>query len=127
MAKGNKMKDQQIIDFLRERDAVFLDEITRFDGQVTPNLKILDSKGDRVELPDGVHITHVQRVLERRRALLDVGLTPMASRNLDSTNKKLGNQNLMNFEVSEIHSEFADLSSQCVRRTIAAPSKGNKK
>ena len=127
MAKGNKMKDQQIIDFLRERDAVFLDEITRFDGQVTPNLKILDSKGDRVELPDGVHITHVQRVLERRRALLDVGLTPMASRNLDSTNKKLDNQNLMNFEVSEIHSEFADLSSQCVRRTIAAPSKGNKK
>ena len=121
------MKDQQIIDFLRERDAVFLDEITRFDGQVTPNLKILDSKGDRVELPDGVHITHVQRVLERRRALLDVGLTPMASRNLDSTNKKLDNQNLMNFEVSEIHSEFADLSSQCVRRTIAAPSKGNKK
>ena len=117
------MKDQQIIDFLRERDAVFLDEITRFDGQVTPNLKILDSKGDRVELPDGVHITHVQRVLERRRALLDVGLTPMASRNLGSTNKKLDNQNLMNFEVSEIHSEFADLSSQCVRRKIAAPSK----
>ena len=73
------MKDQQIIDFLRERDAVFLDEITRFDGQVTP------------------------------------------------TNKKLDNQNLMNFEVSEIHSEFAGLSSQCVRRKIAAPSKGNKK
>jgi len=121
------MNERQIIDFLRERDAVFLDEITRFDGQVVPSLKVLDSKGESVELPEGIHINHVQQVLERRRALLEVGLTPMASRNLDSTNKKLGNQNLMNFEVSEIHSEFADLSSQCVRRTIAAPSKGNKK
>jgi len=112
------MKDQQIIDILRERDAVFLDEITHYDGQITPNLKILDSKGESVSLPDGVHINHVQRVLERRRALLEVGLTPMASRNLDSTDNKLAHPNLMNFEVSEIHSEIADLSSQCVRRKI---------
>ena len=112
------MKDQQIIDILRERDAVFLDEITHYNGQITPNLKILDSKGERVELPNGVHINHVQRVLERHGALVEVGLTPMAGKNLDSANKKLTNPNLMNFEVSEINSELADLSSKCVRRKI---------
>ena len=69
-------------------------------------------------MPEGVHINHVQRVLERRRALVEVGLTPMASRNLDSTDNKLAQPNLMNFEVSDIHSELADLSSQCVRRKI---------
>ena len=119
------MKDQQIIDILREHDAVFLDETTYFDGQIIPNLKILDSKGERVELPDGVHINHVRAVLERHGALTEVGLTPTARSNFDTTSEKLDNPKLMNFEVSEIHSELSDLSNSCVRRKISAVRHGN--
>ena len=119
------MKDQQIIDILREHDAVFLDEITYFDGQIIPNLKILDSKGESVELPDGVHINHVRAVLERHGALTEVGLTPAALSNFDTTSEKLDNPKLINFEVSEIHSELSDLSNNCVRRKISAVRCGN--
>lgn len=45
------MNERQIIDFLRERDAVFLDEITRFDGQVVLSEDLIASSRGRV-LPE---------------------------------------------------------------------------
>jgi len=112
------MKDQQIINYLQEHDAMFLDEVTHYTGQVRPNLTLRTSHGEPVDLPENTHINHVLTVLDRNNKLVEIGLTPIASDNLDCLSNKLDDPNLRNFEISQLCSELADLSAQCTRRKI---------
>ena len=47
------MKDLELLNYLRQNDAVCVDQATHYAGQVKPTLKILDSQGEPVCLPNG--------------------------------------------------------------------------
>ena len=112
------MKDSELLEYLRQQDAVFLDQVTHYAGQVRPTLKILNSRGESVCLPEGVHINHVVCVLNRYDLLVEKGLTPRAEQNSDVTHSMFDNPNLRNFEVSRLHEQLADVSNDCIRRAI---------
>jgi hypothetical protein len=112
------MKDQQVIEYLRTHDAVFLDEVTHYAGQVLPTLIIRNSHGESIKLPRNIHINHVAHILDRHDKLLEIGLTPTAECNLKKTTSKFDNLQIGNIEISELHSELADFSNQCIRSTI---------
>ena len=65
------MRDLELLNYLRQNDAVCVDQATHYAGQVKPTLKILDSQGEPVCLPNGVHINHAVCVLERHGKLLE--------------------------------------------------------
>ncbi len=112
------MKDPELLKYLRKNDAVCVDEITHCAGQVRPTLRVLDSSGKIVCLPDGIHINHVVCVLERHGLLVEKGLTPMAKKNSAKTNRMFDNPNLHIFDVSHLHEQLADVSNFCQRRQI---------
>ena len=112
------MKDLELLGHLRQNDAVCVDQATHYAGQVKPTLKILDSQGEPVCLPNGVHINHAVCVLERHGLLIEKGLTPEAKENSDKTNKMLDNPGLQNCEVTHLHGQLADISNHCRRRQI---------
>ena len=117
------MRDLELLRHLKKHGAVCVDEITHYAGQVRPTLKILDSRGKTVCLPDGIHINHVVCVLERHGLLVEKGLTPMAKKNSAKTNKMFSTPNLQNCEVTHLHGRLADVSNHCLRRQIQT--KGN--
>ena len=112
------MKDKQILNYLREHDALFLDEVTNYQGQVRPHLKLRTSHGKPIDPPKNTHINHVEMVLERNNKLVPSGLTPIAADNLNLLSNKLDDPKLSNFEISLLHAALADLSAQCTRRKI---------
>ncbi len=112
------MKDLELLGHLRQNDAVCVDQATHYAGQVKPTLKILDSQGEPVCLPNGVHINHAVCVLERHGLLIEKGLTPEAQENSDKTNRMFDNPSLQNFDVAHLHGQLADISNHCLRRQI---------
>jgi|TARA_B100001964_G_C14119073_1_gene547470 hypothetical protein len=112
------MNDLELLRHLKKHDAVCVDEVTHYAGQVMPTLRILDSSGKIVCLPSGIHINHVVCVLERHGLLIEKGLTPEAQENSDKTNKMFSAPNLQNFDVSHLHEQLADVSNFCQRRQI---------
>ena len=112
------MKDKQILNYLREHDALFLDEVTNYQGQVRPHLKLRTSHGEPIDPPKNTHINHVEMVLERNNKLVPSGLTPIAADNLNLLSNKLDDPKLSNFEISLLHAALADISAQCTRRKI---------
>ena len=112
------MKDLELLGHLRQNDAVCVDQATHYAGQVKPTLKILDSQGEPVCLPNGVHINHAVCVLERHGLLIEKGLTPEAKENSDKTNRMFYNPSLQNFDVAHLHGQLADISNHCLRRQI---------
>ena len=112
------MRDLELLNYLRQNDAVCVDESTQYAGQVRPTLKIRDSQGEPVCLPNGVHINHAVCVLERHGLLIEKGLTPEAQENSDKTNRMFDNPSLQNFDVAHLHGQLADISNHCLRRQI---------
>tara|TARA_R100001530_G_C4179996_1_gene119147 strand:- start:48 stop:455 length:408 start_codon:yes stop_codon:yes gene_type:complete len=120
------MRDLELLERLRQSDAACVDQITHCEGQVNPTLEILNSWGQPVCLPDGVHINHAVRVLERYDLLIEKELTPRAKRSSDETVRMLDNPNLRNFEVSILHGQLADVSNDCLRWKISTNRLGNR-
>ena len=112
------MNDLELLRHLKKHDAVCVDEVTHYAGQVMPTLRILDSSGKIVCLPSGIHINHVVCVLERHGLLIEKGLTPEAQENSDKTNKMFSAPSLQNFDVAHLHEQLADISNHCLRRQI---------
>ena len=112
------MRDLELLNYLRQNDAVCVDQATHYAGQVKPTLKILDSQGEPVCLPNGVHINHAVCVLERHGLLAEKGLTPEAKENSDKINKMFSTPSLQNFDVAHLHGQLADISNHCLRRQI---------
>ena len=113
------MNDPELLKYLKKNDAAFVVEVVPYYAeQDEPAWKILNSRGEPVCLPDGVHINHAVCVLERHGLLIEKGLTPEAQENSDKTNKMFGNPGLQNCEVTHLHGRLADVSNHCLRRQI---------
>jgi len=66
------MKDPELLKYLRKNDAAFVVEVVPYYAeQDEPAWKILNSRGEPVCLPDGVHINHAVSVVERHGKLLE--------------------------------------------------------